>query len=462
MKNNNRPSPHLKWNNRNDAMKIQAGAGYSIREIERIIVNTVFDKQSFFEQRGPAISIDGELNNRYHYGNNYDLLQFLATSNNERKINLIYIDPPYMTDLDYYSRISVGTASDIRHINRKAFQDTWESGLNAYLDMLYPRFQLMRQVLADNGSIFVHVDWHASHYVKVLLDEIFGRDNFINEIVWCFGGGSSSRKHFQRKHDLIFWYARSSEYTFNPQYRPYTAGTVQRGLTKVKGDRYKLNEEGAVMQDWWADINKILSPTARENLKFPTQKPKELIKRIIRSASQSGDLVADFFGGSGTTAEVCNELGRDWILSDSSKLAMQTSLYRLLKSGSPPFAIVAGENNPGKDGRGELVLKEPIFRKIDKNGCLIEIGIESYLPEKENRPSSQDFASDIEFWELDLDYNGEIFNSHYQVMREKQRFKDEIALNFLVHIPLQESYNIAVKVYDVFATHTMEVLTFEP
>ncbi len=458
---NNRPSAHLKWNNRNEEMKSQAG--YTIRDIERIIVNPVFDNQSIFEQMGEPVSIDGVINNRYYYGDNYDLLQVLASSKNERKIDLIYIDPPYMTELDYHSRISVGTYSDIRHINRKAFQDTWEGGMDSFLDMLYSRLRLMRQVLAENGSIFVHVDWHSSHYVKILLDEVFGRDNFINEIVWCFGGGSSSRKHFQRKHDLIFWYARSSEYTFNPQYRPYTSGTVQRGLTNVKGDRYKLNEEGALMQDWWVDINKILSPTARENLKFPTQKPKELIKRILLSASHPGSLVADFFAGSGTTAEVCNELGRTWILSDSSKLALQTTLYRLLRSGSPPFAIITGEQLPEKDEQGKLVLKKPVFRKIDKDRCLIEIGIESYCPQPENmRPSSQDFASDIEFWELDLDFNGEVFHSHYQIMREKQRFKAPIALNLLVHVPAKESYKIAIKVYDVFATHTMEVMTFEP
>jgi site-specific DNA-methyltransferase (adenine-specific) len=459
---NNRTSAHLKWNNKIDEMKSQTGS--IIREIERIIVNPIFDNQSYFEQMGKSVNAQVDISDRYYFGDNYDLLQFLAGSEDERKIDLIYIDPPYMTELDYHSRISAGTFSDIQHINRKAFADTWECGLDSYLDMLYSRLQLMRQVLAEKGSIFVHVDWHSSHYVKVLLDEVFGRDNFVNEIVWCFGGGSSSRKHFQRKHDLIFWYSRSSSFIFNPQYRPYTSGTLQRGLTNVKGDRYKLNEEGALMQDWWVDINKILSPTARENLKFPTQKPKELIKRIIMSASHPGSLVADFFAGSGTTAEVCNELGRDWILSDNSNLALQTTLYRLLRSGSPPFAIyTGGEKSPEKDNQGELLLKKPLVRKIDENLCLIEIGIESYWPEQDDRRTfSQDFASNIEFWELDLDFNGEVFNSHYQVMREKQRFKAPIALHLQVQVPLKQSYKIAIKVYSVFATHTMEVLTFEP
>ncbi len=455
----NRPSVHLAWN-KVDKLRIRPGD--SIREIERIVVNPVYDNQSFFEPLAKP-AIDGEISKRYYYGDNYNLLQVLAATKNERKIDLIYIDPPYMTELVYHSRISVGKFSESRHINRKAFQDTWEGGLDAYLDMLYSRLLLMRQVLASNGSIFVHVDWHISHYVKVLLDEVFGRENFINEIVWCFGGGSSSRKHFQRKHDLIFWYGRSSEYTFNAQYRPYTAGTIQRGLTNVKGDRYKLSDEGAIMQDWWVDINKILSPTARENLKFPTQKPKELINRIIKTASHSGSLVADFFAGSGTTAEVCNELGRDWILSDSSNLALQTSIYRLLKSGSSPFAIVTSGSCPPQEGQGELVLKRPVFKKIGPNLGLIDIGIESYWPEPANkRPAACEFASDIEFWELDLNYDGKVFNSYYQVMREKQRFKEPIALNLLVQVPIQECYKIAIKVYDIYAAHTIEALTFEP
>ncbi|MDD4802035.1 MAG: site-specific DNA-methyltransferase [Syntrophomonas sp.] len=457
---NYKRSVHLLWNNKSEELKAEETC--NIREIEKVVANPVFNNESIFEHRKATLASDYEMKNHYYYGDNYDLLQVLAQRENVRKIDLIYIDPPYMTELDYYSRISVGNFSDTWHINRKAFQDTWAGGIDSYLDMLYTRLRLMRQALAENGTIFVHVDWHSSHYVKVLLDEVFGAENFINEIVWCFGGGSSSRKHFQRKHDLIFWYSRGSEYVFNQQYRPYSQGTMQRGLTAVKGDRYKLNDEGAVLQDWWVDINKILSPTARENLKFPTQKPKELISRIIKTASNPGSLVADFFAGSGTTAEVCNQLGRDWILSDTSKLALQTSLYRLLRSDSPPFTIVAGEENCLEENDQTILeLKKPVFLQSDKDECLLEVGIEYYWPKQDERPSSgHDFASNIEFWELDLNYNGKFFNSCYQVIREKQRFKAPLALNLIVHVPLKTSYCIAVKVYDVYANQTVEVMTF--
>jgi adenine-specific DNA-methyltransferase len=153
---NDRPSVHLQWNYIVDEKKVKTGD--TIREIEKIIVNPVFDNQASFEQLGEPVTMDRDIINRYYCGDNYDLLQVLADNNQERKIDLIYIDPPYMTELTYHSRISIGNYSESRHINRKAFQDTWEDGLDSYLNMLYPRLLLMRRVLAQNGSIFVHVD----------------------------------------------------------------------------------------------------------------------------------------------------------------------------------------------------------------------------------------------------------------------------------------------------------------
>jgi len=451
---NNRPA-RLVWDSKIDDEKSRAVC--SIREIERVIINPVYENQLYFEPMEKPVETNDNINNSFYFGDNLDLLYSLANTENERKIDLIYIDPPYMTELDYHSTISIGKYSDVRHINRDAFQDRWPGGLDSYLDMMYPRLQLMRQVLAEDGSIFVHVDWHASHYVRVLLDEIFGPENFINEITWCFGGGSNSRKYFHRKHDLIFWYARSSKYTFNPQYRPYTQGTLERGLTTVKGGRYKLNEQGALMQDWWVDINKILSPTARENLKFPTQKPKELIKRLVASASNPGSLVADFFAGSGTMAEVCNELGRNWILSDSSQLALQTSLYRLIKEGSPPFTINMDKNSPAQKDNGELVLKKPVVKETSDSSVAVNIGIEFYWPANIEKIPAQDFAEYIEFWEIDLDYNDKIFNSHYQIIRKNQRFKEPIALDLMFR-SAKENFKIAIKVYDVYANQTMSVV----
>jgi len=448
-------SARLVWDSKIEEMQQPIS---SIREIQRIAVTPIFENQGYYEQLEVPPLSNEKIENNFYYGDNYDLLNNIAKTEVGKKIDLIYVDPPYMTEIDYHSSISIGT-SQSKDIKRSAFQDRWPQGLDSYLDMMYTRLQLMKQVLSDEGSIFVHVDWHVSHYLRVLLDEIFGPDNFINEIAWCFGGGSNSRRYFHRKHDLILWYARSDEYIYNPQYRPYTQGTIKRGLTNVKGDRYKLHEEGALMQDWWIDINKILSPTAYENLKFPTQKPKELLARLIGAASRPGSLVADFFAGSGTLAEVCNQMGRNWILADVSSLALQTSCYRLIRSRSKPFKII-GANNCGDDDSGcELVLKKPLLKPVDDNYTLVDLGIDFYWPAQlKEQANRQEFADYIEFWEIDLDFQEDIFNSHYQVLRNKQRFKEPIALDLLIRLESGKDIKIAIKVWDVWANQTLSVI----
>jgi site-specific DNA-methyltransferase (adenine-specific) len=392
--------------------------------------------------------------NQYHHGDNYSLLQALA--DHKAKIDLIYIDPPYMTDLDYVSTITVGGYTQNQRINRLAFKDRWEQGLDSFLEMLYPRLKAMYQVLAAHGSIFVHVDWHVSHYVRVLLDEIFGPENFVNEIVWCYGGGNSTRRRFHRKHDLIFWYSRSAEYTYNPQFRPYSTGTLERGLTKVKGDQYKLHGEGALMQDWWTDVGKILSPTAYENLKYPTQKPLALIKRVVEAASNPGNLVADFFCGSGTLAEVANQTGRNWIMSDSSPIALQTCLYRLIRSDSPSF-IVTGTSPIPEPGDQKVRIKTEL--SSDGSGWLLYIDLEEFET-VEKFPANHHFSEFIEFWELDLNYDQKVFRSQLQIIRS-HRFKEPLATNLQVRLLTDHDFTLAVKVHDVWGHETMATVHIE-
>ncbi|MEQ8200160.1 MAG: site-specific DNA-methyltransferase [Syntrophomonadaceae bacterium] len=430
-----------------------------IRELERVNVNPFIGTPAYYKQADihmPAASV----HNTYCLGDNLTFLRNPSQWAGESPVDLIYIDPPYMTDTAYNSAVNIGAAHAQHTVVRPAFHDRWPSGMASYLDMLYPRLSAMREMLSEEGSMFVHVDWHASHYVRVLLDEIFGMDHFINEIAWCFGGGGNSRRHFHRKHDSILWYARTPHYIYNPQFRPYTPGTLERGLTNVKGDRYRLHQDGALMQDWWTDISKILSPTAYENLKYPTQKPKELLKRLVEAASRPGSLVADFFSGSGTLAEVCNQTGRRWILCDSSRVGLQTAMYRLIRNGSGPFKIIAPDpyvNPPG----GELVLKKPQLSRFDQQHWLVDLGIDCYRP-TDIDPSSQrqHFSDYIEFWELDLDYQG-TFNSCCQVIREKHRYQGPLALDILVRIEAGLSRRVAVKVWDAWANQTMGVVDIE-
>jgi DNA modification methylase len=286
--------------------------------------------------------------NRLLYGDNLILMETLLAGDQSTglpslkgKIDLIYIDPPFASRVSYKTSFTLPDANGEKPfvLKQQAYNDSWRGGLASYLRMLYPRLFLMRELLSENGSLFIHLDWHAVHYVKVLLDELFGPENFRNEIAWCYGGGGAPRKTYPRKHDLLLWYTKGSCWTFNRQYRPYTQGTLERGLTAVKGDRYRLRSEGAGLDDWWAgkDVQKILSPTAFENLKFSTQKPEGLLKRIILGHSNEGDLVADFFCGTGTTAAVAERLGRRWIAADINKQAVMIAYQRLVRAGGSPF-----------------------------------------------------------------------------------------------------------------------------
>jgi len=250
------------------------------------------------------------------------------------KINLIYIDPPFFTGADFSFKVKVGDEEISKEpsiLEEKAYRDTWRGGMATYLKYMYERLVLMRELLAENGSIYVHCDWHVSHYLKAMMDnDIFGPENFRNEVVWCYAGGGISKRDFPNKHDIILRYTKSEGYTFNIQYRPYGDWTKrfdQRHSLTTGGK--ELRKEGTPIDDWWADFNKLTS-YQDEWIGFPTQKPEDLLKRIILASSNPGDIIADFFCGSGTTLAVAEKLGRRWIGSDLSKYAVHITRKRLL------------------------------------------------------------------------------------------------------------------------------------
>jgi DNA modification methylase len=335
------------------------------------------------------------------------------------RVDLIYLDPPFNAGHDFRMSVPLGDGNGVgpsreQVFDALAYRDTWESGAS-YLGMLRERLALMRELLAEHGSIIVHVNWRVAHHVQVLLDEVFGpgerrgpgRPGFRNEIVWGFGGGGAVRSAYGRKHDNLYWYTRSGRWTFNPQYRPYTEKTRLRGLTAVKGPAYELREQGAQLDDWWTDpgVQKILSPTARENLKFPTQKPERLLERIILGHSGPGDLVADFFCGSGTTGAVGERLGRRWIMADGSSLAVYVALKRmaglqaeLARSGKPWRAFDAYCSPGGPAGEAE------ISRLARAGGTVLRLGGFTPAPPLEGRGLDA-----VDYWSVDADYEPPVF-----------------------------------------------------
>ncbi len=296
--------------------------------------------------------------NRLIWGDNKLVMSSLLKQGWAGKINLIYIDPPFFTGADFSVRTKVGNEQIEKEpsiIEERAYKDTWKGGIASYLKYMSERLELMRELLADNGSIYVHLDWHVGHYVKVMMDELFGENNFVNEIIWEFSGGTDRAKGFQRKHENIYIYSKSSNFIFNPVYTEFSESTLKR-FNKVDefGKRYKENrladgriyrtymkEEGRLMPDYWY-IN-IIVQSHGEHYGYLTQKPEALLRRIILASSNPGDIVADFFCGSGTTLATAEKLGRRWIGSDLSKFAIQVTRKRMLDIHNSKDLQIEGE-----------------------------------------------------------------------------------------------------------------------
>jgi adenine-specific DNA-methyltransferase len=349
--------------------------------------------------------------NRLIYGDNLLAMAALLAGDDETpslrgKIDLIYIDPPFDSKADYRTKITL-PGGDVEQkptvIEQFAYSDTWADGTASYLAMLVPRLCLMRELLSDRGTIYVHLDYHVSHYVKTVLDDVFGKDNFLNEIVWQRFNYHADANRFGIVHDYLLFYSKSPDlYLFNKQYaelkeeyqeshftqsdadgRRYRldnatapahgktgkpmkfgdrtleppAGTMWRwkqenidvlmaagkivftGTGRPAVKRY-LDESVAAVHTLWLDI-KPLNSQANERLEYNTQKPEALLERIVKASSDESSIVADFFGGSGTTAAVAEKLSRRWIISDLGKPACMIMRKRLIDQNARPFLFQA-------------------------------------------------------------------------------------------------------------------------
>ncbi len=267
-----------------------------------------------------------EMKNRVYFGDNFPILH----SFEDACVDLIYIDPPFNTG-HTQTRTRIRTVSSEQG-DRTGFQgkryETIKLSSNGYQDnfsdyraFLEPRLIEAYRVLKPHGSLYFHIDYREVHYCKILLDEIFGRDSFINEIIWAYDFGARTRKRWPPKHDNILWYAKDpNQYTFNYQEIeriPYMAPGL---VGKEKAARGKLPTD-----TWW---HTIVGTNSREKTGYPTQKPVGVIKRIITASSNPGDVVLDFFAGSGTVGEVCLAMGRSFILIDNNPQALEVMKTR--------------------------------------------------------------------------------------------------------------------------------------
>jgi site-specific DNA-methyltransferase (adenine-specific) len=264
--------------------------------------------------------------NTIYFGDNLPVLQSLPTSS----VSLVYIDPPFNTGKKQ-ARAQLKTVRSTngdrtgfqgqRYATIKLGQHAFSDIFDDYLEFLEPRLREAHRLLTPNGSLFFHIDYREVHYCKLLLDQIFGRDCFLNEIIWAYDYGARTRKKWPPKHDNILWYAKDADdYVFNVDEMeriPYMAPGL---VGPEKAARGKLPTD-----TWW---HTIVSPTGKEKTGYPTQKPLGILTRIISASSNPGDVVLDFFAGSGTTGEAAAQLGRQFILVDNNPDAMEVMRRR--------------------------------------------------------------------------------------------------------------------------------------
>ena len=303
------------------------------------------EQLSLFDERGRQLQ---GWTNKLIWGDNKLILSSLKNGplrdeiEKQGGIKLIYIDPPFDVGADFSMDIEIGEDTFTKKPNileEIAYRDTWGKGADSFVSMIYERLVLMRDLLAADGSIFVHCDWRVTGLIRLVLDEVFGKNNIRNEIIWAFTGpGSPGMRQYNRKHNTIYWYSFSKDnWIFNDEmiresHSEKTSGNFKAGLegSGFKADTYEL-PEGKIPESWWEmAIAQRFPVDGIKRAGYPTEKPWALIERIILGGSNEGDLVADFFCGSGVVATVAEKLGRKWITSDLGKFAIHTTRKRLI------------------------------------------------------------------------------------------------------------------------------------
>jgi site-specific DNA-methyltransferase (adenine-specific) len=455
----------------------------SKEEYERILKTPDYQELVLTEMVGAAGSMRVCKNDESSHDDDgpTDMVNLLVNSDNLRfmshllkskemsgNIDLIYIDPPFYSKADYGTEIKIQSdkVKSIPIIKQTAYHDTWEHGMEDYLQMLAVRFLLMKELLSPTGSFFIHLDWHVVHYVKIILDEIFGEKNFINEIIWHYKSGGVSKRYFAKKHDTILFYAKTAAYYFEPQleksynrgYKPYRF----KGVKEYKDDLgwYTMVN----MKDVWA-ID-MVGRTAGERTGYATQKPEALMERILTSCTKEGDIVADFFGGSGTLAAVAERMNRQWISCDIGKPASVKASKRLASLGAKydfyeeseekiktgiDLAISVSYTPPDLTGNSSLIIELSDYSYRDIKTLPVDEKYRSII----KKIIKEDPISLIDYWSIDFHYDGSIYKPTCFFCRDNgniDRRAEREGVDFR---------RVAVRVVDVFGNSVFKIFNLE-
>ncbi|TFF88665.1 MAG: site-specific DNA-methyltransferase [Promethearchaeota archaeon] len=447
-------------------------------------------------------NIEENIQNQLIYGENENVLIWLLDKY-KGKIDLIYIDPPFATGGDFNLKIFIGNDRN-KFIETLAYDDTWKGGINSYLSFLYRRLFLMKKLLSQKGSIYLHLDWNNIHYAKMIMDDIFGSGNFRNEIIWAYPAASArTKRYFVRSYDSILYYTKTDDYIFNDDqniYMEYSDRVKnalkedERGIFYYRGGSHNgkklsrkvyVNKRGVFPRDVWNDIPYIRANT-KEYQGFSTQKPERLLKRIILASSNKGDLIADFFSGSGTTIAVADKLGRKWIGCDINWLSIHRTRKRLLEIENShdmlkwskkyrklvrPFKI-SFLKDPEENHSFKEILKQSkldefslknynprLIFKIHQNGFKVQVEISKYeIPDiitfsKEVEKLISVNLDYLDFIAIDFNYNEDCFKPKWISYRTPKK-RDLKLISKCFEYTKPGCYKILIKTVDFLGKET--------
>ncbi len=409
-------------------------------------------------------------------GDNMNVLQELRKKM-KGMIDLVYIDPPFMKNVSFYRQVCLRGIDNEVSYKQKQYSDTWE--LDSYLQFLYERFYLLKDLLSDSGSIYVHLDEDAAHYIKVILDEVFGRENFRRQIIWntaslnVAGFKGQVRDNYIYATGIILFYSKTDSYTFNPQYIPHSQEFMDKRykksdengkyrITRRDNKIYMKEDKGEPITNIWNDILSFNYAIAasRESVFYPTQKPEALLERIIKTSTMPGNVVLDCFSGSGTTAAVTQKLDRKWIACDNNNVAIHTTSKRLQR-------IITSESSLGTTRSFQIwqsyaneAFKNPVKHEIKRNKDIVTVKIvdvdeilvykNAKMKQKMIRPSKFALIDSVLVSFSSVSSNSPPFVIHFSDIPRGRKESIRGEYNFTVPNWMKNHQFLHIRVYDIF------------